>query len=271
MEYYISKKGEKIPIEKAKILIAVKTYPLPSNEYQELVCTAGIKEDGSWIRLYPVPFRYLPFGQQYKKWDWIETNIAKHEGDVRAESYRPCGNINIVGHIDTNKNWEDRKKYILRNVESSIGSLKEKAKKGISIVVVRPKEITDFIIEDASEEWKDKWQTVFRQGKLFGTNQKPLEKIPFKFSYKFICSDKQCGGHKIMIEDWEIYELYRGLFSKYGKDVALEKVKDKYFNVFAKNNDIYFFMGTTKKDHHRGTFVIIGLFYPKKTAEMSCK
>ena len=59
MDYLISKTGEKLPIEKVKILITVKTYPLPSTAYQETVCTAGVKEDGTWIRLYPVRFRYL--------------------------------------------------------------------------------------------------------------------------------------------------------------------------------------------------------------------
>jgi len=265
MEYYISKKGEKIPIEKIKVLITVKTYPLPSNEYQELVCTAGVKEDGSWIRLYPIPYRHLPYSQQYKKWDWIELGVAKHESDLRSESYRPCGEIKIIGHVETKNNWEVRKKLALKHIEPALESIKEKTQKGISLIVIKPKEILDFIIEDASGEWKDKWQIIFKQGKLFGTPQKPLEKIPYKFSYKFKCGGKDCNGHKIMIEDWEIYELYRNMLQRYGtKEIALEKVKDKYFNIFPKQNDLYFFMGTTKKDHHRGTFVIIGLFYPKK-------
>lgn len=38
-----------------KVLITVTTYLLPSRSYEELVCTAGILEDGSWIRIYPVP------------------------------------------------------------------------------------------------------------------------------------------------------------------------------------------------------------------------
>lgn len=40
-----------------KVLIAVKTYPTLSAKYDELVCTAGFKEDGTWIRVYPIPFR----------------------------------------------------------------------------------------------------------------------------------------------------------------------------------------------------------------------
>ena len=42
-------------LEKKRIYIVAKTYPIISKEYSELVCTAGVLEDGSRIRLYPVP------------------------------------------------------------------------------------------------------------------------------------------------------------------------------------------------------------------------
>ena len=40
-----------------RLLVTVKTYPTLSTKYGETVCTAGVREDGSWVRLYPVPFR----------------------------------------------------------------------------------------------------------------------------------------------------------------------------------------------------------------------
>ena len=42
-----------------KVLLTVTTYPLPSRSYDELVCTAGILENGAWIRIYPVPLSFL--------------------------------------------------------------------------------------------------------------------------------------------------------------------------------------------------------------------
>ena len=265
MDYLISKTGEKLPIEKVKVLITVKTYPLPSKVNQETVCTAGVKEDGTWIRLYPVRFRYLPYGQQYKKYQWIELEVVKHGKDPRNESYRPYGEIKILGPIGTQDNWEERKRYVLKHIEPSLESLKGKSKSGVSLGVIKPKEILDFTVEQVSGEWKDKWQALFRQLKLFGEQQKPLEKLPYKFSYKFTCCGENCAGHKIMIEDWEIYALYSNMLREYGsEEKAIEKVKEQYFYRFPKEKDIYFFMGTTRKDHHRGTFVIIGVFYPKK-------
>ena len=72
-----------------KVLIAVKTYPTLSGKYDELVCTAGFREDGSWIRIYPIPFRKLKYESQYKKWQWIILDLVKNQGDPRCESYRP--------------------------------------------------------------------------------------------------------------------------------------------------------------------------------------
>lgn len=71
-----------------KILITVKTYPTLSSKYDELVCTAGLTEEGKWIRLYPIPFRKLDYEQRYQRYQWIEvdveetspTSVLKHTG-----------------------------------------------------------------------------------------------------------------------------------------------------------------------------------------------
>jgi len=60
-----------------KVLITVKTYPIPSAKYDELVCTAGVREDGSFVRLYPINFRELENDQRYQKYQWIEVAAAK--------------------------------------------------------------------------------------------------------------------------------------------------------------------------------------------------
>lgn len=73
---------------KQRVLIAVKTYPTLSEKYSELACTAGFREDGSWIRLYPIPFRLLELDQRYKKYQWVEVDIAKNKSDPRPESYK---------------------------------------------------------------------------------------------------------------------------------------------------------------------------------------
>ena len=86
-------------MELLKVLITVKTYPIPSAKYDELVCTAGVSETGDFVRLYPVNFRDLPYSQQYTKYQWIQVSAQRHSGrDTRKESYRPdCETLKKLG------------------------------------------------------------------------------------------------------------------------------------------------------------------------------
>lgn len=48
--------------ETKRVLVTVMTYPQPSLRYDEIVCTANVLEDGSLVRLYPIDYRYRPYG-----------------------------------------------------------------------------------------------------------------------------------------------------------------------------------------------------------------
>ena len=102
-----------------RILISVKTYPTLSKKYDELVCTAGFREDGSWIRIYPVPYRKLQFTDRYKKWQWIEVDVVRNSKDFRKESYRPIDidtEIVLCDTVGTDNDWKDRREIVLKNV-----------------------------------------------------------------------------------------------------------------------------------------------------------
>lgn len=97
-----------------KILVVVKTYPNPSKKYQETVCVAGVllESPSSWIRIYPISFRDLPFEQQFKKFQVIEVEIQRNKQDIRPESYNiKADSIKLLETIGTDRNWEERKKY----------------------------------------------------------------------------------------------------------------------------------------------------------------
>ncbi len=252
--------------EKKKVLITVKTYPMPSATHQELVCTAGVLEDGSLIRLYPISFRYQPYWQWYKKYQWIEVIAKKNERDPRKESWRPkMESIRVIGEPLSTKNcWAERKKYVLAKATRSMEELQEaQERNNISLGIVRPAKVLDFVIEPSEPDWKPQWKKVFAQNRLFGPGQKPLERIPFRFSYKFKCYDSRCNGHTMMIEDWEVGELYRKMRNKYGNpDKAAEKVKQRFFSrMCAEDIDTHFFVGTVLA--HR-TWIVLGVFWPKK-------
>jgi hypothetical protein len=81
-----------------RILITVKTYPTLSAKYGELVCTAGLREDGTWIRIYPVPFRQLEAYQKFPKYSFIDAEVIRNTKDARPESHKiSTDTLNLTG------------------------------------------------------------------------------------------------------------------------------------------------------------------------------
>ena len=266
-------------MDKTKVLVVVKTYPTLSQKYDELVCTAGFLEDGSWIRIYPVPFRKLD--TRYKKWQWIELTLVKNESDKRKESYRPYDydDISLGEIIDTKNEWAERKKFALNKVYRNMDELIQEAKNpeiGTSLAVFKPTEIIDFVWEPCAREWDEKKvKAIYQrasQASLFDTEEelqvrkyfKIVDKVPYEFSYTFKSEDGKI--RKLMIEDWEVGALFRHCIEYYNisEEEACKKVKEKYFDDFAKKKDLHFFLGTTKKYHSfaKNPFIIIGTFTP---------
>jgi hypothetical protein len=269
---------------KTRVLIAAKTYPTISGKYDELVCTAGFLEDGSWIRIYPIPFRKKSYNEQYSKYDWIEIDIVKNKSDFRPESYRPYSydtEIKIVSRLDTKNFWAERKKIALNNVHTNLATLiKEAHNQNIctSLAVFKPTKIIDFIAVEVERDWDKKKIEQLKanrdQTNLFEHPEDPFEvvqKLPYKFS--FIFEDDQGKQSKLMIEDWETGQLFWNCLAKHegNEKKAIEDVKYKYFEDFAKTKDLHFFLGTTAVHHYasKNPFMIIGTFHPKIETQFS--
>jgi hypothetical protein len=263
-----------------KVLITVKTYPTLSAKYDELVCTAGFKEDGTWIRLYPVQFRKKSYNEQYKKYDWIEVDLVKNTNDFRPDSFRPVSldsEIKVVGHIDTSNNWAERKKVCLGKVYYNLGELIAEAKNKeicTSLAVFRPTEILDFTAELVDREWDKGKLEKLNQLNLFESYEdgkfEVVQKLPYKFKFHF--KDNQGTVSRMMIEDWETGQLYWNCLARHegNEQKAIADVRKKYFDDFAKTKDLHFFLGTTHAHHHvsLNPFLIIGTFQPKIDLQM---
>jgi hypothetical protein len=258
-----------------KILITVKTYPTLSRTHGELVCTAGFREDGSWIRIYPVPFRLLDYQNRYKKFDWIEGSFRKNTSDPRPESYRPIDptSITTVGHMGTEDSWRERREFVLgrASVYDRLGYLIAGAHDNqLSLAVFKPTRILGFTWEAAEREWDSEKVEEMRsrgdQGELFGTENwrdtiKLVNKLPYKFFYEF--ADQEGRRSKLQILDWEAGQLYWNCLKSAEGDegVALQKVRQKYFDTFIET-DLHFFLGTTLAYHGwaANPWLIIGVF-----------
>lgn len=257
--------------EKLKVLITVKTYPIPSKKYDELVCTAGVTENGDFIRLYPINFRELPFTHQYKKYQWIEVLAERHQGrDVRKEIYRPeCDSLKILGEPIPTKpgNWSQRAKYVLAKKSRSMEDLYERQRADrTSLGIFKPKKVHDLLISPDDPEWPAKFLDELRQQRLFEDRRRtlvPPRKVPFKFHYCFECDDPRCkGNHRMMIEDWEVGALFWKMVDKgVSHEEASRKVREKFLDeICGPKKDTHFYVGTILA--HPKTWVVIGLFYP---------
>jgi hypothetical protein len=270
-----------------RVLLTVTTYPLPSRSYDELVCTAGVLEDGSWIRIYPVPLSFLSGLKKdgvvgTTKYTWIELNLKKRQDDFRPESHSPedyeFKDLVVGEHLGTEHEWAARKQFCLTNVYTNLKQLIEesKAPKNLSLATFKPAKILGLDIEKDTDDWKETWKALQNQLSLFGEKaeeaREVMKKLPYKFFYRFV--DEQGNQSRMMIEDWEIGALYWNCLRMAQNDevLALQKIKEKYLDDFVTKRDVYFFMGTTKEWHMRrgkNPFVIIGVFYPKKKVQLS--
>ncbi len=265
-----------------KVLITVKTYPTISKKHSELVCTAGFREDGSWIRIYPIQFRKRPYHEQYKKYQWIEIDLVKNEKDFRPESFRPASHeakIKVLSDIAADGDaWHDRRKIVLKTIHRNLKALiAESLDTNIttSLAVFKPTKIIDFSWEEVERDWSaDKLESL-KQINLFENVQdnnrlEIVRKLPYKFSFTF--EDETNTRSTLMIEDWEVGQLFWSCFYRANGNEAkaCEMVRKKYFEDFAKTKDLHFYLGTTLEFHRRkalNPFVIIGTFHPKHISQ----
>ncbi|MGD8454735.1 MAG: hypothetical protein PVF83_00015 [Anaerolineales bacterium] len=272
-------------IPNAKVLITVKTYPRPTLSYEEIVCTAGILETGEWIRIYPIPFRDLPYERQFKKFHWIQVDLTKSDSDDRRESYKPKRmfeeELSTLDHVGTKNECLERKRFVLQEVFASMKRLIDLAyTDNKSLATLKPLEITGFVIEEEGErEWNPKYTNQLNQMKLFdsmsegfGKRRSIVRKLPYRYYYQFLTNGDQ-SPRKMQIFDWEIGALFWNCLqrSNGNENTANKLVRQKYFEEFVNDKDLYFLLDTTYEYHKMkvpNPFTVIGVFAPPKTPQL---
>jgi hypothetical protein len=203
--------------ELMRVLITVKAAPEPSNTYIDTVCVAGVRIDGErreWIRLYPVPFRHLSSGQQFKKYDVIEveTNPAKH--DTRRESRRPVWDSLTVVHSLKRRDARERILAAVSgpNMCELIAAVQDD-RDAQSLGLVHVAEF-DRLIFSKHKGWTPSQQRAVEaavaQPALFGESEAskvPLEPPRFVVKVKYRCDAVNCSGHEPSLLDFELAAL----------------------------------------------------------------
>lgn len=127
--------------------------------------------------------------------------------------------------------------------------------------VFHPADVRDLLIEKA-EEWSPRQDMVANQPSLLFPTKKTLERIPYRFSYRYSrgSSCKTKDGHTQSIIDWEIGQAFRD-WTKYDEPERLEKIRERWISkLCGADRDTFFFVGNTHV--HQRSFMVLGVFWP---------
>lgn len=251
-----------------RVLIVVRTYPVPATKGIEVSCTAAITEDGKWIRLFPVPYRLLRPDQKFQKYQWIEVSVQRATKDPRPESHHLNRETIKLGElVPANGNWAARKALLKPLMRASMCGIRAEleAKGHPTLGLFKPKTIKRLIIEKTDSDWTPEQKVILSQ-KTLGFDEMPkeeLEKIPFNFVYDFTCSAPGCRGHRMGCTDWEMAEAYRRWKTKYRAGWEA-KFRERFERDMIEKFDTHFYVGTLHQ--HPKNWMIVGLFYPPPSA-----
>jgi hypothetical protein len=267
-------------MERIDLLPVVKAYPALSRSYGEVSCVAGVQMSGAgspkWIRLYPVPFRALDGDQQFRKYEPVSVEVTMPRNDRRPETRRPNrDSIQVVGKpLSTDHGWRQRRRFIEPLiVESMCWLQRQEESYGTSLGVFRPADV-DRLVFEPTEVDVEKREIAARwaaQGSLFGLSAseeragqlQALEQMPFRFKYRYRCTDPTCSGHEQSIIDWEIAQFYRQVRHH---ENWRDRMSDKWIGeLCASNRDTALVVGNMHQ--HPGSFLVLGVWWPPREVE----
>jgi hypothetical protein len=259
-----------LKFHKTRLLVLCKTYPSPSSGYVETSCVAAMTEDGHLIRLYPVPFRLLEQSAQFKKWQWIEADIAKATDDHRPESFRlRADTLQCIGEpIPTRNDWVERRCWIqkLPTFKSFEALDRARVERGVTLGLLTGQRIEALQIKPARQPtWTEDELTKLSQaqGDLFTDRDRStlrqLRKVPYDFHYVYrpeASPDGSSQCHKIV--DWEAGALFWNLQRHHG--AQWEAPFRQKFECRLPNTDLMFLMGTIHRFPDQ--WLIVSVIYP---------
>jgi hypothetical protein len=231
-------------------------------------------EDGTLIRLFPVPFRLINDSQQFRKWQWITARVIKSKADHRPESHRIFVDTITCDPkpLSLQNQWQERRPWIDRlPIYSDFAELEAvRQTSRQTLALLRPSRILGLDITPAEKpDWTPeelaKLIHLQEQGELFDPTDKRslrlLRKLPFDFHYRYACDTAEgVKEHRHKINDWEIGVLYWKVREKHGEGWKLPFAAKLEQNLPAK--DLMFLMGTMHRFPDR--WLIVSLIYPPK-------
>lgn len=268
-----------------EVVILVKTMPQLSKKYRDTVCVAGLAlKPLRWVRLYPVPFRYLDQNKQFKKYSIIRVKVHGSENDPRFESLKiDASTISAIEELSTDNGWRARARYVEQIEEISLCTLRQNLKEDIngpSLALLRPRDGSIKLklkkSDPETEEQRNKREFILQEQaeelEIFETKDRErLVKLaePPRLSGKihFYCDgEESCPGHTLGFIDWEFAAAQH-----HHSDWTEEKLRafliERFETIPSKpEKDLRLFLGNLADPRKRQNYQVLGLYYPEYTA-----
>jgi hypothetical protein len=205
----------------------------------------------------------MDMDKRFAKYQWIDVSVVRAKQDPRPESYTPdIDSIQIGESVSRARNWEARRELVRPLVSHCLCCIKETAARDGSptLGLFKPFEIERLTITPAAANWSPDELAKLRRYTMFEkAPAKELEKIPFRFEYRFKCDHQSCRGHGLSCTDWEMLEAYRDWRNRYGPEWEA-KFRLRFEDEMIKKYDTHFYVGNQLR--FPNAWLIVGLFYP---------
>lgn len=230
-------------IDSCRVAILIKAVPRASKKYGETVCCAGVTENGTWKRLYPVRFRQLSGSSQFRRWDWISYRYRRPTDDARLESCHVFEDtIEVVGAVQP----EARAELLDRLIVSSAS---EAAANNQSLAIVRPRSLR-FIFKKKNQSLIEAERQLFakagRQTSFLDAELAVFDPLPYAFAFRF---EDGAGRHTYQCSDWETQATFWRWREQYGEIKALELLSARYNDEYPKKGVVFALGNVLKRPH----------------------
>ncbi len=233
--------GARLNSGSERTLILVKAVPRPSKTYQETVCCAGVTEAGEWRRLFPVRFRQLAEGKQFRRWQWIDYRWQRPRDDRRKESRR----------VEEDSIWPSdtlppalRLGFLTRLLRTST---EHAAAREESLALIEPRDLklrfrkkTPGMMDAERQRYRD----AARQGSLFDEALAQMEPCPYAVQVPFV--DQEGGEHAPLCEDWETTAAFYRLRQRMSDEAIKQHLEETYTDRSG-GKRVFLAMGTVKR------------------------
>ena len=254
-----------------EVMVLVKATPQPSTKYGDTVCVAGaLLGPGPvrWIRLYPIPFRYLESAAKFRKYQTVTVELRPTSGDYRPESAK-VNLEQIVGGPVTD-GWKHRAPIVEQLAGPSMCELLAGVTadpNATSLGAVRPRDVDGLDFEEHgpwSPEQLSKMQSVADQDSLFGSaegKQVVLQPPRFKVWLRWRCESPRCPAHRMRILDWELTAL-QARYPRSDTDLKAAVTNNFQAKMFNPQKAPLIYVGNQENPTRRRSFTVLGVYYP---------